>query len=86
MDPIMGTVIPAMGGYRRRWSFANGYGASVIRNQYSYGGDKGLYELAVLCGEELCYSTDITSDVEGWLTPREVAVLLKRIEALDAAE
>ena len=28
--------------------FRNGYGLSIVRHSYSYGGDKGLYELALL--------------------------------------
>ena len=28
------------------YSFPNGYGASVIKGKYTYGGDKGLWELA----------------------------------------
>lgn len=68
--------------------FPNGYGASVIRSEYSYGGRKGLYELAVLRGNvenfSLCYTTPITSDVCGCLTPAEVTALLAQVEALDA--
>jgi hypothetical protein len=30
--------------------FDNGYGASIASHQYSYGGGKGLYEVAVLRG------------------------------------
>ena len=41
--PNMGHV----GGVQARITFDNGYGASVVRSQYTYGGDKGLYELAV---------------------------------------
>lgn len=69
---------------RARHDFANGYGASVIISPYSYGGDKGLYELAVFKGGSLCYDTPITSDVEGYLTPDDVTRLLGQIEALPA--
>lgn len=51
-----------------KFNFPNGYGASVIRNQYSYGGPEGFFELAVFLGGELCYTTPITNDVLGWLT------------------
>ena len=66
--------------------FENGYGASVIRGEYSYGGRKGLYELAVIKGIpdewDLCYDTGLTEDVEGYLTPEDVTSWLNRIEAL----
>lgn len=38
------------GGIQRFFKFNNGYGASVIRHDSSYGSDKGLWELAVLSG------------------------------------
>ena len=67
--------------------FNNGYGASVIRGEYSYGGPEGLYELAVTKTKEdgswdLCYDSGITEDVEGHLTPDDVTGYLQRIEAL----
>ena len=66
--------------------FDNGYGASVIRGEYSYGGREGLYELAVIKGTlgewDLCYDTGLTEDVEGYLTPEDVTSWLNRIEAL----
>ncbi len=69
--------------------FPNSYGASVVIGDTTYGGSAGLYELAVLRGDtenwKLCYSTPITSDVEGYLTPAEVTALLQRIEELEAA-
>ena len=68
--------------YARRWTFDNGYGASVIRNKYSYGHEDGLYELAVLKDNEITYDSPITNDVVGYLTPRQVAVLLQVIEEL----
>lgn len=73
-------------GVAARMFFANGYGVSVICGPYTYGGDQGLYELAVLAGVEgdsrLCYDTPVTSDVEGHLTPRRVSALMAKVQAL----
>jgi len=41
------------------FKFPNGYGASVICNPYSYGGARGLYELAVLRNGHICYDTHL---------------------------
>lgn len=77
------------GGTQVVHKFENGYGASVIAGgTYTYGGDEGLKELAVLKfyeGDEydLCYDTEITDDVLGYLTDEDVADLLARIEALE---
>lgn len=67
--------------------FDNGYGASVICQMYSYGGDQGLFELAVVRFTDknkwyLCYNTPITDNVIGWLEDHEVDNLLLAIEAL----
>lgn len=62
--------------------FENGYGASVVRHYFSYGGKDGLYELAVLKGNDLCYDTHITNDVLGHLTGHEVTEILKQIQLL----
>ena len=66
--------------------YPNGYGASIVQHKYSYGGDRGLWELAVIKGNDeewdICYSTPITNDVEGHLTESEVDELLTKIEAL----
>ena len=74
-----------MFGERARVNFPNGYGASVIRGPYSYGGSEGKYELAVMKGDKLCYDTPITSDVCGYLNISEVTELLQKIEALPPA-
>lgn len=75
-------------GVQARVFFENGYGASVIRSPFSYGGSDGLYELAVLAGDEkrsqLTYDTPITDDVLGHLTPAAVTEILGWIEALPA--
>ena len=63
--------------------FPNGYGASIIMNQFSYGARKGLWELAVLDDEgDLCFDTPITDDVLGYLTEDDVNEILDRIEEL----
>ena len=65
------------------YKFDNGYGASVVCHSGSYGGNKGLYELAVLDSTgDLCYSTPITEDVIGHLTSDKVVELLERIKLL----
>lgn len=63
--------------------FPNGYGASVVRGPYTYGGPEGLYELAVLDQDgELTYDTHITDDVVGHLTEEGVLDLLHQIDLL----
>lgn len=64
--------------------FDNGYGASVVSNDMAYGG----LELAVLRFPtesdryELCYDTDVTDNVIGWLDDEKLADLLTQIESL----
>jgi hypothetical protein len=66
-----------------RVMFDNGYGASVVVGPYTYGGEDGLYELAVLDSNgKLTYETPITNDVEGYLTPDDVTKLLEQIQSL----
>lgn len=66
--------------------FDNGFGASVIRSEHSYGGEDGLYELAVIKGNwedwSICYDTDVTDDVLGYLSESDVSNLLQKIEEL----
>lgn len=80
------------GGIQRVYRFANGFGASVVRFAYSYGGPEGLWELAVIRftgpkddDYELTYDTPITSDVEGRLTEDDVDALLAKIEKLPSS-
>ena len=79
---------PLNGGTQKVYKFENGYGASVIEGgTYTYGAEEGLQELAVLKFKEagdysLCYDTEITDDVLGYLTEQDVKDLLERIENL----
>ena len=63
-------------------TFDNGYGASVVKTDRSYGGKEGLYELAVLFDGLISYDTPITNNVIGSLTEDGVTELLQKIEAL----
>jgi hypothetical protein len=63
-------------------TFDNGYGASIVKTDRSYGGKEGLYELAVLSDGLISYDTPITNDVIGFLTEDEVTELLQKIEDL----
>ena len=63
--------------------FDNGYGASVIIGPHTYGGEDGLYELAVLGKDKkLTYDTSVTDDVEGWLSEDDVTKLMEQIQKL----
>ena len=64
------------------YHYTNGYGASVICSDISYGGTKGLLELAVLKGDNLDYSTPITDAVIGYLDATQVIKLLTKISEL----
>jgi hypothetical protein len=70
------------GGVQHKYSFPNGYGASVVKHDFSYGGKQGLWELAVLEGEELCYTSGITDDVIGHLSWVNVEKILGEIKSL----
>ena len=64
--------------------FPNGYGASIVKGEYTYGGPKGLYELAVFGKNgEITYDTPITEDVFGYLSEEEVEKILIDIKNLD---
>jgi hypothetical protein len=71
-----------MGGVQARIKFENGYGASVIKSSFSYGGNQGLYELAVLFEDDITYNTPITDDVLGYLSEDDVSKYLKQIQEL----
>lgn len=69
-------------GLRYVFIFKNGYGANVVKNMFSYGNTRDLFELAVLKDGKICYETEITDDVIGYLTNRQVLRILKRIKEL----
>jgi hypothetical protein len=75
--------LPDLSGIYCRIQFDNGYGASIVKHKYSYGGDKGLYEIAVLdSGGEITYATPITDDVLGYLSEEDVEHYVNEIKNL----
>lgn len=78
-------------GVQRLYRYPNGFGASVIRGPYTYGGDEGLWELGVVRwhGEgddakfQLAYDTLITDDVVGHLKEWAVDAVLYQISLLN---
>lgn len=70
-------------GIQKIYSFPNGYGASVISNKYSHGGNEGLYEIAVIakCGKGwgVVYDTPVTDDVIGWVPFDDIDKYLQQI-------
>lgn len=79
------------GGIQRIYKFDNDYGASVVCHKGSYGGEQGLWEVAVVTFEkdtdhpldfQITYDTPITNDVIGWLSDNDMLELLSQIENL----
>ena len=66
--------------------FPNGFGASIIKSDSSFGGKSGLFELAVLDNEtgNINSTTDITDDVIGWQDEGDIDRILNAISMLDS--
>ncbi len=69
-------------GYQKFVEFDNGYTASVVSNDISYGGDRGLFEIAILYNSNIVYDTDLTNDVIGYLDFDGVIQTLDNIRKL----
>lgn len=69
--------------YHRVERFNNGYGASIVCHNHSYGGRTMLFEVAVLDKNgDICYDSPITGDVVGYLDFAGVAKVLEQIAKL----
>ena len=79
--------LPDLAGVYCRIQFDNGFGASIVKHEYSYGGKNGLYEIAVLdSGGEITYTTPITNDVVGYLSEEDVERHVNEIKNLEVSE
>lgn len=74
-----------LNGIRIRVWFSNGYGASCVKHRGTYGYNEGLWELAVLYGDEdnhtMAQRPEITGDdrVIGWLSVSDVIRKINKI-------
>jgi hypothetical protein len=85
-DNLVGTH-DINGGIQYIFRFNNMYGASVVRHDFSYGHEQGLWELAVISylpndAWDICYTTPLTNDVLGRLTEIAVIDTLQKIKDL----
>lgn len=80
------TFHPLPHGKQAKVFYDNGYGASIVQHSFSYGNEHGLYELAVIQGNQvdwsICYDTHITDNVLGHLTEDDVSETLLKISQL----
>jgi hypothetical protein len=66
-----------LNGWQKVFKFPNGFGASIVNHDMSYG-----FELALLYDGNLVYHRKITNDVIGGLTPCRARNVLKKIAKL----
>ncbi len=67
-----------------RIEFDNGWGVSVVKGPYTYGGSEGLYELAVLNNEQIHYDNPVANgDVVGYLRPEDVTDKMIEIQKFE---
>lgn len=66
-------------GIKYRIYYANRYGVSLIKTDYSHGGDQELWEMAVLKDDKLCFDTHIASRTIGFLTEEDIISLCKKV-------
>lgn len=65
------------------YEFENGYGASVIHNEFSYGLELSVLRFKPSGDFELCYDTSVTDDVIGYIkNAEELESILERIKEL----
>lgn len=70
-------------GIQAKMKFENGWGVSVIKSKWSYGGDEGLYEMAVLDKDGyISYNSGVIVDVAGYLTEEMVTELMRKVQGL----
>lgn len=73
---------PIGNGLQAVMNFDNDYGVSVVKFNGSYGYHQDLWEVAILYKDSLTYNTDITDDVLGYQTEKDVTDVMKKVQAL----
>lgn len=77
------TLKPHKKGVQYLFKFNNGYGASVVKDDYSFGNKRDLWELALIFWDgddyQLSYHEIVDNNVLGYLTDEKVNRVLKAI-------
>jgi hypothetical protein len=69
-------------GKRAEIHFENGYGVSVVFGKQWYSNGVDTYEVAIIKGDQICYTTGLTDDVFGYKTEKEVTEIMKQVQEL----
>ena len=72
-----------------RLGFGKGYELSIIKNDMSYGGNMGLYEIAAIQDGEFVELPGITEEgdtVKGWLTKENVDGIILKMMAISGTD
>jgi hypothetical protein len=78
--PFKETEIP--NGIQSILKFGPDYQLSIVKSDFSYGGNSGLYEIAVFTGDSQINMPGITEDndtVKGFLSESEVVGIVKKM-------
>ena len=68
-------------GVNARLEFDNEFGISVVKGPHTYGGNRGLYELAVFKDGEIHYDNKVANgDVVGYLRPEDITDAMNLIQ------
>ena len=74
------------GGYQCVLAFGDHHNLSIISGEGAYGGDQGLYEIAVIINGEFAslpgINDHVEDDVLGYLTADEVGAIIKKMYLL----
>ena len=62
--------------------FENGYDISVVKHKYSYGGEKGMYEIGCFYNNHMVDPADWGDTVKGWLNPEDIEKEIALVQAL----
>ena len=85
--PFKETKMPK--GIQSILKFGDDYQLSIVKSDFSYGGNKGLYEIAVFTGDSQINMPGITEDhdtVKGYLTEDDVVGIVKKMHLVTGAD
>jgi len=84
--PFKETEMPK--GIQSILKFGSDYQLSIVKSDFSYGGNSGLYEIAVFTGDSQINMPGITEDhdtVKGFLSEDEVVGIVKKMHLITGA-